>query len=127
VSSTDLPDLASIGGLSEEDARRRLKEEGFNELPTSRRRSLHSIALSVVREPMFLLLLAGCGIYLALGDVREALVLLGSILVIMTITLYQEQKTERALSALRDLSSPRALVIRCASCMRDGEKPWVHP
>jgi Ca2+-transporting ATPase len=112
VSSTDLPDLASIGGLSEEDARRRLKEEGFNELPTSRRRSLHSIALSVVSEPMFLLLLAGCGIYLALGDVREALVLLGSILVIMTITLYQEQKTERALSALRDLSSPRALVIR---------------
>jgi Ca2+-transporting ATPase len=61
---------------------------------------------------MFLLLLAGSAVYLALGDVREALVLLGSIPVIMTITFYQEQKTERALEALRDLSSPRALVIR---------------
>ena len=70
------------------------------------------IALNVVREPMFLLLLAGGGIYLALGEIREALVLLGSILVIMSITFYQEQKTERALEALRDLSSPRALVIR---------------
>ena len=71
-----------------------------------------AIALSVVREPMFLLLIAGGAIYLLLGDVREALVLLGSILVIMGITFYQEQKTERALEALRDLSSPRALVIR---------------
>lgn len=112
VRKTGLPDVAAIGGLAEQEAQRRLKQEGPNELPSSRRRSLPSIALGVVREPMFLLLLAGGAIYLVLGDVREALVLLGSILVIMGITLYQEQKTERALEALRDLSSPRALVIR---------------
>ena len=47
---------------------------------------------------------------------REALVLLASVAVIIGITLYQERKTERALEALRDLSSPRALVIR------DGEQ-----
>ena len=112
VNKTGLPDLSAIAGLSEQEARRRLKQEGYNELPASRRRSLLSIALDVVREPMFLLLIAGCAVYLAVGDVREALVLLGSILVIMGITFYQEQKTERALEALRDLSSPRALVIR---------------
>ena len=112
VNNTGLPDLAAIGGLSEQEAQRRLKQEGYNELPSSRRRSLLTIGLGVLREPMFLLLIAGSGIYLALGDVREALVLLGSILVIMGITFYQEQKTERALDALRDLSSPRALVIR---------------
>ena len=112
VNNTGLPDLAAIDGLSEQEAQRRLKQEGYNELPSSRRRSLFTIGLGVLREPMFLLLIAGSGIYLALGDVREALVLLGSILVIMGITLYQEQKTERALDALRDLSSPRALVIR---------------
>jgi Ca2+-transporting ATPase len=61
---------------------------------------------------MFLLLVA-CGIiYLILGDVREAAMLLGFVFVVMGITLYQERKTERALEALRDLSSPRALVIR---------------
>ena len=47
-----------------------------------------------------------------MGDVKEALMLLGFVFVIMGITLYQERKTERALEALRDLSSPRALVIR---------------
>ncbi len=110
--NTDLPNLATISGLSEQEAQRRLKQEGSNELPTTRKRSLLTIAIDVVREPMFLLLIAGGAIYLLLGDIREALVLLGSILVIMGITFYQEQKTERALEALRDLSSPRALVIR---------------
>ena len=61
---------------------------------------------------MFLLLIA-CGVlYLILGDFKEALMLLGFVFVIIGITLYQENKTERALDALRDLSSPRALVIR---------------
>ncbi len=65
---------------------------------------------------MFLLLLA-CGlIYLVLGDIQEAAMLLGFVVVIMGITIYQEQKTENTLEALRDLSSPRALVIR------DGER-----
>ncbi len=112
VNNTGLPDLDTINGLPEQEAQRRLKQEGYNELPSSRRRSLLTLALGVAREPMFLLLIAAGTIYLLLGDMREALVLLGSILVIMSITFYQEQKTERALEALRDLSSPRALVIR---------------
>jgi len=112
LNNTGLPDLAAIGGLAEQEAQRRLKQAGYNELPASRKRSLFIIAFDVVREPMFLLLIAAGTVYLLLGDVREALVLIGSILVIMGITLYQEQKTERALEALCDLSSPRTLVIR---------------
>ena len=58
-------------------------------------------------------MLLACGLlYFVLGDLVEAFLLLGFVLVIMAITFYQEQKTERALEALRDLSSPRALVIR---------------
>ena len=61
---------------------------------------------------MFLLLVA-CGVvYLVLGDVHEALMLLGFVFFVMGLTLYQERKTEHALDALRDLSSPRALVVR---------------
>ncbi|ABC76000.1 cation-translocating P-type ATPase [Syntrophus aciditrophicus] len=105
-------DPKNFPGLSEAEAAKRLKEEGYNELPSSRQRSIWTIAFEVVREPMFLLLVA-CGIiYLFLGDVHEALMLLGFVFVVMGITLYQERKTERALEALRDLSSPRALVIR---------------
>lgn len=105
-------DLRGLEGLNPAQAARRLDQEGPNELPTARPRSLWKLALEVVREPMFLLLVgAGC-IYLLLGDLREACMLLAFVLVVMSITLYQERKTERALVALRDLSSPRALVIR---------------
>jgi len=105
-------DLNNFPGLSETEAGKKLQAEGYNELPSSRQRSFWATALEVVREPMFLLLVA-CGIiYFFLGDVHEALMLLGFVFVVMGITLYQERRTERALEALRDLSSPRALVIR---------------
>jgi P-type Ca2+ transporter type 2C len=61
---------------------------------------------------MILMLLAAGAIYLILGDRNEAIVLLSSVLVVITISLFQNRRTERALQALRDLSSPRALVIR---------------
>jgi Ca2+-transporting ATPase len=105
-------DLHSITGLSEGEAARRLKTDGYNELPSSQQRSMGKIMLEVVREPMFLLLVIGGILYLLLGDIREALMLLGFVYVIMGITIYQHRKTERALEALRDLTSPRALVIR---------------
>src|SRR5512140_2053066 len=99
-------------GLTEQEARERLATGGYNELPATRKRTIFHILLDVLREPMFLMLIA-CGLlYLLLGDEGEALMLMGFVVVIIGITLYQEQKTERALDALRDLSSPRALVIR---------------
>ncbi len=64
-----------------------------------------------------ILLLIACGtIYLFLGDFREALLLAASIGLILGISVVQQGRTERALQALKDLSSPRALVIR------DGKK-----
>jgi Ca2+-transporting ATPase len=99
-------------GLSTAGAQQRLLQDGPNVLPASRPRSTLAIAVEVVREPMFLLLVAGAGIYVVLGDVHEALVLAASVVVVMGITVFQERKTERALDALRDLSSPRAHVVR---------------
>ncbi len=106
----------SPAGLSHAEAARRLEAEGPNALPAAQRRNALAITLGVLREPMFLLLVAGALIYFLLGDVREALVLVASIAVVIGITVSQERKSERALEALRDLSSPRALVIR------DGER-----
>ncbi len=104
--------LETMKGLSEAEAAKRLKEEGYNELPSAKKRSALMIAFEVIKEPMFLLLIA-CGvIYLILGDIQEALILLAFVFVIIGITFYQERKTERTLEALRDLSSPRALVVR---------------
>ena len=103
---------AARAGLTHAEARERLASEGPNALPLSARRGSLAIALGVVREPMFLLLIAGAVLYLIVGDVREALVLAASIIVITRITVLQERKAERALEALRDLSSPRAVVVR---------------
>jgi len=118
-------DLENISGLSEEEATRKISEEGYNELPSSEKRSFLTIVLEVVREPMFLLLIACGTIYLFLGDLQEALMLLGFVFVIMGITFYQERKTERTLEALRDLSSPRALVIRDGKQIRIAGKELV--
>lgn len=105
-------ELGGLSGLTEEGAATRVAQEGYNELPSAKPRGLLTILLGVVREPMFLLLVACGTIYLLLGDIHEALMLLGFVLIVMCITLAQERKTERALEALRDLTSPRALVIR---------------
>jgi Ca2+-transporting ATPase len=102
----------NLQGLTDQEARERLAQDGYNELPQTKKRTFFHILFEVIREPMFLMLIA-CGLlYLLLGDSEEALMLMGFVVVIIGITFYQEQKTERALEALRDLSSPRALVIR---------------
>jgi len=105
-------DLAGFTGLSEDEALARLREEGPNELPGEKRRTFWAIAFEVLRQPMFLMLVAAGSLYLVMGEPIDALMLLGFVFVVMGITVVQERRTERALDALRDLSSPRALVIR---------------
>ena len=119
-------DEKNIQGLSEQQAFERLAEDGYNELPSSQKRTFLHILWEVVREPMFLMLIACGALYLALGDPKEAVMLMGFVVVIIGITFYQEQKTERALEALRDLSSPRALVIRDGKQMRIAGREVVR-
>lgn len=99
-------------GLSRAEAAARLAREGYNELPRAPKRSFARIVREVLREPMFQLLLAACVVYLLLGDLAEALLLLGFASGSVIISIVQEVRTESALEALRDLASPRALVIR---------------
>ncbi len=106
-------------GLTAAEAAARLAADGPNILPGAKRASLASTVLRVFAEPMFLLLIAATGIYLVLGDVQEATILAASLVVVVAITIVQERKAERALEALRDLSSPRALVVR------DGERQRI--
>ncbi|NJD76203.1 MAG: cation-translocating P-type ATPase [Candidatus Methanoperedens sp.] len=101
-----------IVGLSEEDASKRLKEAGYNELPSQKKQGFLPIMFNILREPMLLLLLGSGLIYFFVGEINDALMLLFFVLVVVGITFYQERKSERALEALKNLSSPRALVIR---------------
>lgn len=101
-----------MSGLSDAEAAERLRVEGFNELPRQGQRNMARIIVDVLREPMLTMLLVAGAIYLALGDLHEALILIAFAGLSILITVVQESRTERALDALRDLTSPRALVIR---------------
>lgn len=105
-------DLANLPGLSETEARQRLLQDGPNELPNAQPRGLAGLLREVLAEPMLLLLLLAGGVYLVLGDLQEALLLLAFVLLVLGLTLVQERRSEKALGALRRLASPRALVIR---------------
>jgi Ca2+-transporting ATPase len=106
----------AVTGLSSSQAASVFAEDGPNELPRAGQRSVLRIAGDVVREPMLALLLAGGIAYLFLGDLAEALILLGFATFSVVVTVIQETRTEHVLEALRDLSAPRALVVR------DGER-----
>jgi P-type Ca2+ transporter type 2C len=104
--------MDTIQGLSAAEAKARLQTYGQNELPSQRPRNLLAIIREVLTEPMFLLLIAAAAIYVVLGEKREALILAASIVIVIAITAVQQRRTERALAALKDLSSPRTIVIR---------------
>jgi Ca2+-transporting ATPase len=119
-------DLSRFDGLTPAEAEQRLRVEGPNELPGREERRLEAIIGEVIKEPMFILLVVGGSIYFILGDIEEGALLLSFVLVIIGITVYQERKTERALTALRNLSSPRALVIRGGNLERVAGREVVR-
>ena len=115
---TNTPDPAPMLGLTATEAAKRLARDGYNELPRQGQRAFWRICLDVLREPMLAMLLGAGLIYLALGNAHEATILLVFACLSVAITVVQEARTEHALEALRDLTSPRALVIRSGKRQR---------
>jgi Ca2+-transporting ATPase len=99
-------------GLTRAEAAGRLARDGPNTLPDPDRRSFWRILVEVLREPMFALLLAGGAVYLAIGELRESLVLLAFATLSVSIAVVQGLRSERVLEALRDLTEPQATVVR---------------
>lgn len=99
-------------GLTSEKAIILLKQYGPNELPNAKPKNIFTVILEVLKEPMFILLVACGSLYFTLGDTTEGVILLCWVFVIIFITFYQSLKTEKALNVLKKLSAPKALVIR---------------
>lgn len=102
----------SFTGLTDSQVKEKQAQYGFNELPATKSNGFFRLALGILKEPMFLLLVVCASLYMAVGDVQEGVMLLGFVLFIMGIEFYQERKTGKALEALREMSSPKARVIR---------------
>jgi Ca2+-transporting ATPase len=88
-------DIESVKGLSSVEAAEKIRTEGYNELPDAKKHGIFGIIVEVIKEPMFILLVASGLIYFVLGDVTEGIMLMSFVFVIIGITVYQEQKTER--------------------------------
>lgn len=95
---------------SEVDAAREIC--GANELPRANNRTLIKIVVETFKEPMFALLLLAAGLYLILGELGEGVFLLLGALASIGLIIWQEARSERALEALRELSSPLVTVVR---------------
>jgi len=113
-------------GLTAAEAAARLARDGLNELPAARGHTLLQQAWTVLREPM-LLLLAGAGtVNFLLAEPLDGILLMATVVVVIGISLVQEHKTENALAALRDLASPRALVLRDGQRLRIAGREVVR-
>lgn len=112
-------------GLKTSEVAAKLTTFGYNELPSSKPKSIWLIGVEVMKEPMFLLLIGCAVLYMIVGDYREGIIMLSSISIIIFITFYQYQKTEKALEALKKLASPRALVMRDGAETRISSRELV--
>ena len=110
------PELFSLpypfSGLTDQAAAAQLKKDGFNEIRHAGQLALLGTIFEILKEPMFGLLLGTVCIYFLLGDPQEAAMLLAMVSLVVGITIYQKRRTEKAVFLLKELSSPRAFVIR---------------
>lgn len=99
-------------GLTSTQVKALQAQYGKNELTPQKKDGYFHKVLHIVSEPMFLLLLVAAVIYFILGEPRDGAIMLVFVLGIISIDVIQEWKTDKTLSALRDLSAPHVRVIR---------------
>ena len=104
--------LKPVGGLTTEEAKKRLAQFGKNELFVSKKQGFFIKAVHIIAEPMFLLLLIAAIIYFVLGEPRDGIIMLVFVIGIISIDVIQEWKTDKTLNALKDLSAPQVTAIR---------------
>jgi P-type Ca2+ transporter type 2C len=104
--------VQTVQGLTNAAVAQSLAENGQNILVVKTGSHLVATVKEVVSEPMFLLLLVACGLYLALGEMAEAVTLAVALLFVSGISIYQTMRSDQALGALRDLTQPKTKVWR---------------
>ncbi|AQW26753.1 calcium-transporting P-type ATPase, PMR1-type [Clostridium perfringens] len=108
-------DVDEKNGLSSTEALRRLEKYGKNKLETKKKKTLFKQFLSQLKDVMIYILIIAAIISAFLGEISDALIILLVIIINAVIGVIQESKAEKALDALKELSTPKALVKRDSS------------
>jgi len=107
---------SSEHGLSSEDAKKRLEENGFNELPEIKRDSFFVIFLHQFRSPLIYILIIASVVVLSIGEWVDATVIVAVLIFNAVIGMIQEGKAQNTFLALRKFIKGKATVLR------DGEE-----
>ncbi len=99
-------------GLTEDEVIKSRSSNGSNVIGTKEERVFLNVLKEVVTEPMFILLIAACTIYFAVGEYREGIIMLISIFIVAGISFFQDYRSRNAIQALHKLSAAKATVIR---------------
>lgn len=101
-----------ITGLSNDEVIASRKKSGSNSLEHQKKNHLLISILEMIKEPMFLLLVAAASIYYITGDYGDGIFMTLAILLVAVISLFQEARSRNAIDALKKLSQPKSKVIR---------------
>lgn len=101
-----------VSGLSSTSIPQLQKEYGKNEFKARENFRALNLVLSLIKEPMSLLLIVACSLYFILGQQAEGWMTLIAILIVFAIGLYQEVRSSKAIAALKQMSAPEVMVIR---------------
>ena len=101
-----------IKGLSNDEVVASRNKWGFNSLEHQQKNHLLLSIIEIVKEPMFLLLFVAASIYYITGDYGDGIFMTIAILLVATISLFQEARSRNAIDALKKLSQPKSRVIR---------------
>ena len=102
-------------GLSDIQVSESAAKYGLNELEHKKEHSLISALKDIIKEPMFVLLLAAAVIYFISGKLEEGIFMAAAILLVASISVYQDSKSRSAIEGLKELTQPRCRVIRNSS------------
>lgn len=102
----------TIIGLTDDEVKQSRAKNGLNSLDHQDKNTFLSSLIEMVKEPMFLLLITATSVYFITGDYGNGIFMIVAIVLVSTISLYQESKSRNAIESLKKLSQPKSKVIR---------------
>ncbi|TXD48650.1 cation-translocating P-type ATPase [Polaribacter sp. IC073] len=101
-----------INGLTDEQVLLARKKFGKNILNYKQENTVLDAIKNLAKEPMIILLLVAALIYFVSGEIGDGIFLLSAILIVSTLSLFQDSRSRNALQKLKNLTQPNCKVIR---------------
>ena len=102
----------NIKGLTQQQVLEAREKYGFNRLDYRKENPFLDALKSLAKEPMIILLLVASSIYFVSGDIGDGIFLTSAIVIVSTISLYQDSRSRNALDKLKSFTQPTCKVIR---------------